>query len=72
MNPPTVYTMPTSSLGRPDVVSSTLTVDSHEALVLFDSGATFLFVSLDFVKRANLSSQEISLCSCEFARGSSI
>lgn len=61
MNPPTVYTMPTSSLGRPDVVSSTLTVDSHEALVLFDSGATFSFVSLDFVKRANLSSQEISL-----------
>jgi hypothetical protein len=60
MNPSVVYTMPTSSLGRPDVVSGTLRVDSHDALVLFDSGATFSFVSLDFVKRANLSSHEIS------------
>ena len=53
--------MPTSSsLGRPDVVSGILSVDSNEAFVLFDSGATFSFVSLDFVKRAKLSSQEIS------------
>ncbi|WVZ72024.1 hypothetical protein U9M48_020544 [Paspalum notatum var. saurae] len=53
--------MPTSSsLGRPDVVSGILSVDSNEAFVLFDSGATFSFVSLDFVKRARLSSQEIS------------
>ena len=52
--------MPTSaSLGCPDVVSGILTVDSHEALVLFDSGATFSFVSLDFAKRASLSSQNI-------------
>ena len=53
--------MPTSaSLGRPDVVSCILTVDSHDTLVLFDSGATFSFVSLDFAKRASLSSQNIS------------
>jgi len=53
--------MPTSaSLGRPDVVSGILIVDSHDALVLFDSGATFSFVSLDFAKRASLSSQNIS------------
>ena len=53
--------MPTSaSLGRPDVVSGILTVDSHDALVLFYSGATFSFVSLDFAKRASLSSQNIS------------
>ena len=53
--------MPTAStLGRPDVVSGTLDVDSHEAHVLFDLGATFLFISLDFVRRANISSQQIS------------
>lgn len=39
--------MPTpATLGRPDVVTGTLLVDSHEALVLFDSGATYSFVSL--------------------------
>lgn len=49
-----------SSLGQPDIVSCIFTVDSHDALVLFDSGATFLFVSLDFAQRVGLSSQEIS------------
>lgn len=54
-----------SSLGRPDVVSGILTVDSYDALVLFDSGATFSFVSLDFAKRAGLFSQrDISVSSC--------
>ena len=39
--PTGLYTMPTAStLGCPDVVSSTLNVDSHDAHVLFDSGAT--------------------------------
>jgi hypothetical protein len=53
--------MPTiSSLGRPDVVTGILPVDSHDALILFDSGATYSFVSLDFVKKATLYSQEIS------------
>ena len=53
--------MPTaSSLGRPDVVSSTLAVDSHDAHILYDSGASFSFISLDFVRRVNISSQEIS------------
>jgi len=53
--------MPTAStLGRPDVVSGTLNVDSHDAHVLFDSGATFSFISLDFARRANISSQQIS------------
>jgi hypothetical protein len=56
-----VYNMPVaSSLGRPDVVTGTLSVDSHDALVLFDSGATFCFVSIEFAKRANLFSQEVS------------
>jgi len=45
-----------STLGHPDVVSGTLDVDSHDAHVLFDSGATFSFISLDFARRANISS----------------
>ncbi|KAM0881523.1 hypothetical protein ACQ4PT_032899 [Festuca glaucescens] len=58
---PGIYAMPTiSSLGRPDVVTGILPVDSHDALILFDSGATYSFVSLDFVKKASLYSQEIS------------
>lgn len=53
--------MPTpDTVGRPDVVTGTLLVDSHEAFVLFDSGATYSFVSLDFVRRASLSVQFIS------------
>jgi hypothetical protein len=57
---PGVYAMPTSaSLGRPDVVTGTLPVDSHDALVLFDSGATYSFVSLEFANKAKLSRQEI-------------
>ena len=36
------------TLGCPDMVSGTVNVDSHDAHVLFDSGATFSFISLDF------------------------
>ena len=46
-----------STLGRPYVVSGTLNVDSHDAHVLFDSDATFSFISLDFARRANIASQ---------------
>jgi hypothetical protein len=54
---PGIYTMPTvSSLGCPDVMTGILPVDSHDALILFDSGATYSFVSLDFVKKVGLSS----------------
>ena len=53
--------MPTvSTLDRPDVVSGTLNVESPDAHVLFDSGATFSFISLDFARRANIASQQIS------------
>ena len=49
--------MPTAStLSRPNVVSGTLDVDSHDAHVLFDLGAIFSFISLDFARRANISS----------------
>ena len=55
------YTLPSSSSAvRPDVVTGTLPVNSVEALVLFDSGSSFSFVSLDFANRANMSRQEIS------------
>lgn len=55
------YTLPSpSTAGRPDVVTGTLPVNSVEALVLFDSGSSFSFVSLDFANRANMSRQEIS------------
>ena len=53
--------MPTAeSAGRPDVVTGTLLVDSFDALVLFDSGATYSFVSMVFARKANLSMQLIS------------
>ena len=46
--------MPTSSsLGRPDVVSGILSVDSNEAFVLFDSGATFHLFHLISSKEQN-------------------
>ncbi|KAM0898759.1 hypothetical protein ACQ4PT_021732 [Festuca glaucescens] len=55
------YTLPSSSsAGRLDVVTGTLPVNSLEALVLFDSGSSFSFVSLDFANRANMPRQEIS------------
>lgn len=58
---PGVYVMPTSaSLGRSDVMTGILPVDSHDALVLFDSGATYSFVSSEFANKANLSRQQIS------------
>ena len=41
------------------MVLGILSFDSH-VLVLFDSGVLFLFVSLDSVTKARLSSQEIS------------
>jgi hypothetical protein len=55
--------MPTaSSLGRPDVVTGILPVDSHDVLILFDSGATYSFVSLDFVKKVGLARRFLNRC----------
>ena len=48
------------TVGRPDVVTGILLVDSHEAFVLFDSGASYSFVSLEFARSAGLSLQTIS------------
>jgi hypothetical protein len=38
-----------------DVVTGTILVDSFAAHALFDSGASYSFVSEDFVSRASLS-----------------
>ena len=37
------------------VMASMFTIDSHPALVLFDSGASHSFMSMGFVERHNLS-----------------
>jgi len=42
------------------VVSGTFTVDSHDSHVFIDSGTTFLFILLDFTRKKNISSQQIS------------
>jgi hypothetical protein len=45
---------------RGDVVIGTISVDSFDAYTLFDSGASFSFVSDAFVARAHLVRQKIS------------
>jgi hypothetical protein len=45
---------------RGDVVTGIISVDSFDASVPFDSGASFSFVSEGFVVRASLSMQKIS------------
>uniref|UniRef100_A0A8R7TH06 Uncharacterized protein n=1 Tax=Triticum urartu TaxID=4572 RepID=A0A8R7TH06_TRIUA len=53
--------MPTgASLGRRDVMTGILPVGSHDVPVLFDLGATYSFVLLEFAIKANLSRQQIS------------
>jgi hypothetical protein len=44
---------------RSDVVTGTISVDSFDAYVLFDSGASFSFVSEGFVGRTGISVQQI-------------
>ena len=55
------YAMPsTDARDRGDVVTGTISVNSFDAYVLFDSGASFSFVSEGFVVRTGISVQEIS------------
>jgi predicted aspartyl protease len=42
-----------------DVVTGTVSIDSFDAFILFDSGATFSFVSKAFVDRMGISIQQI-------------
>jgi predicted aspartyl protease len=66
-----------------DVVTSTISVDLFVAHALFDSGASYSFVSEDFVSRAGLSVQRLghpilvsstngSISSCLVCQGCSI
>jgi hypothetical protein len=51
--------LPSTDGNRGDVVIGTISVDSFDAYALFDSGASFSFVSEGFVARASLSVQKI-------------
>jgi hypothetical protein len=78
------YVLPSAD-GREqgDVVTGTISVDSFAAHALFDSGASYSFVSEDFVSRAGLSEQRLghpilvssangSISSCSVCQGCSI
>jgi hypothetical protein len=42
-----------------DVVTGTISIDSFDAFILFDSGASFSFVSKAFVERTGISIQQV-------------
>src|SRR6266540_2990745 len=50
----------TNSRDRGDVITGTISIDSFDTHALFDSGASFSFVSEGFVVRAGLSEKKIS------------
>jgi hypothetical protein len=57
---PGAYALPsTSATHRRDVVTGTVSIDSFDAFILFDSGASFSFVSKAFVNRMGISIQHI-------------
>jgi hypothetical protein len=57
---PGAYALPsTSAAHRGDVVTGTVSIDSFDAFILFDSGASFSFVSKAFVDRMGISIQQI-------------
>ena len=52
---PGAYALPSIDGNNGDIVTGTISVDSFVAYALFDSGASFSFVSESFVARAGLS-----------------
>jgi hypothetical protein len=57
---PGAYALPSASAAhRGDVVTGTVSIDSFDAFILFDSGASFSFVSKAFVDRMSISIQQI-------------
>jgi hypothetical protein len=48
-----------SAAHRGDVVTGTVSIDSFDAFILFDSGASFSFVSKAFMDRMGISIQQI-------------
>jgi hypothetical protein len=54
------YSLPlANAASRRDVVIATISIDSFDAFILFDSGASFSFVSKAFVDRMSISIQQI-------------
>jgi hypothetical protein len=57
---PGAYVSPSASAAhRGDVVTGTVSIDSFDAFILFDSDASFLFISKAFVDRMGISIQQI-------------
>jgi hypothetical protein len=57
---PGAYALPSSSAAHHgDVVTGTVSIDSFDAFILFDSGASFSFVLKAFVDRMGISIQQI-------------
>jgi hypothetical protein len=57
---PGAYALPSASAAhRGDVVTSTVSIDSFDAFILFDSGASFSFILKAFVDRMGISIQQI-------------
>jgi hypothetical protein len=57
---PRAYALPSASAThRRDVVTGTISIDSFDAFILFDSGASFSFVLKAFVDRMGISIQQI-------------
>jgi hypothetical protein len=55
---PGAYAFPSASIAhRGDVVTGIVSIDSFDAFILFDSGASFSFVSKSFVDRMGISIQ---------------
>jgi hypothetical protein len=55
---PGAYALPSASAAhRGDVVTGTISIDSFNAFILFDSGASFSFVSKAFVDHMDISIQ---------------
>jgi hypothetical protein len=57
---PGAYALPSANVAsRGDVVTGTVSVDSFDAFILFDYGASFSFISKAFVERTSIFIQQI-------------
>jgi hypothetical protein len=57
---PGAYALPSASAAhRRDVLTGTVSIDSFDAFILFDSGTSFSFVSKAFVDRMGISIHQI-------------
>jgi hypothetical protein len=57
---PGAYALPSASVAhRGDVVAGIVSIDSFDAFILFDFGASFSFISKAFVDRMGISIQQI-------------